>query len=104
MTNQKLITICIATYNRSKTVACLVQELLDFELNDQIEKREERVLDAGTEVENKLDHLNEASKDKKAVENLRERKFSEHRVLEKRVERKQTDEIANRVNLTRGDN
>ena len=37
MTNQKLITICIATYNRSKTVACLVQELLDFELNDQIE-------------------------------------------------------------------
>ena len=37
MTNQKLITICIATYNRSKTVARLVQELLDFELNDQIE-------------------------------------------------------------------
>jgi glycosyltransferase involved in cell wall biosynthesis len=37
MTNQKLITVCIATYNRSKTVARLVQELLDFELNDQIE-------------------------------------------------------------------
>ena len=37
MTNQKLITICITTYNRSKTVARLVQELLDFELNDQIE-------------------------------------------------------------------
>jgi len=37
MTNQKLITICIPTYNRSKIVASLVQELLDFELNDQIE-------------------------------------------------------------------
>ena len=37
MTNQKFITICIATYNRSKTVARLVQELLNFELNDQIE-------------------------------------------------------------------
>ena len=37
MTNQKLITICIATYNRSKIVTHLVQELLDFELNDQIE-------------------------------------------------------------------
>ena len=37
MTNQKLITICIPTYNRSKTVTHLVQELLDFELNDQIE-------------------------------------------------------------------
>ena len=37
MTNQKLITICIATYNRSKIVARLVQELLNFELNDQIE-------------------------------------------------------------------
>ena len=44
------------------------------------------------------------STDKKAVEKLRERKFSEHRILEKRVERKQTDEIANRVNLTKGDN
>ena len=46
----------------------------------------------------------EASRDKKAVEKLRERKFSEHKVLEKRIDRKQTDEIANRVNLTKGDN
>ncbi|MDA9917544.1 glycosyltransferase [Gammaproteobacteria bacterium] len=37
MINNKLVTVCIATYNRSETVCCLVQELLDFELNDQIE-------------------------------------------------------------------
>ena len=37
MTNQKLITICIATYNRSKIVTKLVKELLSFELNDEIE-------------------------------------------------------------------
>jgi len=37
MTNQKLITICVPTYNRAKNVVGLVQELLDFELNDQIE-------------------------------------------------------------------
>ena len=75
-----------------------------LQLNDQIEKGEDRVLDADTKVEENLGHLNEASKDKKAVEKLRERKFSEDRVIEKRVERKQTDEIANRVNLTKGDN
>jgi len=37
MTNQKLITICVPTYHRAKNVVGLVQELLDFELNDQIE-------------------------------------------------------------------
>jgi len=37
MTNQKLITICVPTYYRAKNVVGLVQELLDFELNDQIE-------------------------------------------------------------------
>ena len=37
MTNQKIITICIATYNRSKIVTQLVKEILSFELNDQIE-------------------------------------------------------------------
>ena len=58
-------------------------------------------MDAGTEVENKLNHLKEASKDKKAVEKLRERKLGEHKILEKRVERKKTDEIANRSDLTK---
>ena len=72
-----------------------------LQLNDQIDKGEERVLDAGTEVENKLDHLNEASKDKKAVEKLRDRKLGEHKILEKKVERKKTDEIANRSDLTK---
>lgn len=68
-----------------------------FQLNDQLEKGTARVLDANTEVENKLDNLNEASKDKKAVEKLRDRKLSEHKMLEKKVERKKTDEIANRT-------
>ena len=72
-----------------------------LQLNDQIDKGEERVLDAGTEVENKLDHLNEASKDKKAVEKLRDRKLGEHKILKKKVERKKTDEIANRSDLTK---
>ena len=68
-----------------------------FQLNDQLEKGTARVLDANTEVENKLDNLNEASKDKKAVEKLRERKLSEHKILNKKVEIKKTDEIANRT-------
>jgi len=68
-----------------------------FQLNDQLEKGTARVLDANTEVENKLDNLNEASKDKKAVEKLRERKLSEHKILKKKVEIKKTDEIANRT-------
>ena len=72
-----------------------------LQLNDQIDKGEERVLDAGTEVENKLDHLNEASQDKKAVEKLRDRKLGEHKILEKKVERKKADEIANRSDLTK---
>ena len=72
-----------------------------LQLNDQIDKGEERVLDAGTEVENKLDHLNEASKDKKAVEKLRDRKLGEHKILEKKIERKKADEIANRSDLTK---
>ena len=71
-----------------------------LQLNDLIEKGEERVLDADTEVENKLDHLKKASREKKSVEKLRERKLGEHKTLEKREERKQTDEIANRSNLT----
>jgi len=69
-----------------------------FQLNDQIEKGAAKVLDADTEVDNKLDNLNEASKDKKAVEKLRERKLSEHKIFKKKVERKKTDEIANRNN------
>jgi len=69
-----------------------------FQLNDQIEKGTAKVLDADTEVDNKLDNLNEASKDKKAVEKLRERKLSEHKIFKKKVERKKTDEIANRSN------
>ena len=72
-----------------------------LQLNAQIEKGEERVLDADTEVENKLEHLIEASKNKKVVEKLRERKLGEHKILEKKVERKKTDEIANRSDLTK---
>ena len=37
MTQQKLITICIATFNRSEIVTRLVKELLSFELNNDIE-------------------------------------------------------------------
>ena len=69
-----------------------------FQLNDQLEKGTARVLDADTEVENKLGNLNEASKDKKAVEKLRERRLSEHKILKRKIERKKTDEIANRTN------
>ncbi len=63
MTNQKLITICIPTYNRSKTVTRLIQELLDFELNDQIEIL---VLDDGSqdntfEELSKFSHYNNVS-------------------------------------------
>jgi len=67
-----------------------------LQLNDQLEKGAARVLDADTEVDNKLDNLNEASKNKKAVEKLRERKLREHNIMKKKVERKTTDEIANR--------
>ena len=74
------------------------------QLNEQIEKGENRVTEAETEVEENLDHLTEASKDKKAVEKLRERKLSEHKILAKRSERKQTDEIANRNNQNKREN
>ena len=37
MSNSKLLTVCIASYNRSATVEKLIQEIIDFELNDQIE-------------------------------------------------------------------
>ena len=35
--NSKLVTLCIATFNRSHIVAQLIQEILDFNLNDKIE-------------------------------------------------------------------
>jgi len=35
--SSKLVTICIATFNRSSRVAQLIQEILDFNLNDKIE-------------------------------------------------------------------
>lgn len=37
MSNQKLITICIATYNRSEKVTNLIKSLLSFDLNNEIE-------------------------------------------------------------------
>jgi glycosyltransferase involved in cell wall biosynthesis len=37
MSNQKLLTICIATYNRSEIVTNLIKTLLGFELNNEIE-------------------------------------------------------------------
>ena len=74
------------------------------QLNEQIEKGENRVTEAETEIKENLNHLTEASKDKKAVEKLRERKLSEHKILEKRSERKQTDEIANRNNQNKREN
>ena len=37
MSNQKLLTICIATYNRSEIVTNLIKSLLSFELNNEIE-------------------------------------------------------------------
>jgi glycosyltransferase involved in cell wall biosynthesis len=37
MSNQKLITICIGTYNRSEIVTNLIKSLLSFELNNEIE-------------------------------------------------------------------
>ena len=35
--NSKLLTLCIATFKRSHIVAQLIQEILDFNLNDKIE-------------------------------------------------------------------
>jgi len=35
--NSKLVTICIATFNRSSRVSQLIQELLEYDLNDKIE-------------------------------------------------------------------
>jgi glycosyltransferase involved in cell wall biosynthesis len=37
MSTQKLITICIGTYNRSEIVTNLIKSLLSFELNNEIE-------------------------------------------------------------------
>ena len=37
MASQKLITVCIATFNRAEIVSKLIQELLDFDLNEKIE-------------------------------------------------------------------
>ena len=37
MSNPKLLTVCIASYNRSATIKKLIQEIIDFGLNDQIE-------------------------------------------------------------------
>ncbi len=37
MPNSKLLTICIASYNRSAIIKKLIKEIIDFELNDQIE-------------------------------------------------------------------
>ena len=37
MLNQKLLSICIASFNRAKAIENLIQEIIDFDLNDQIE-------------------------------------------------------------------
>ena len=37
MPKKKLLSICIASFNRAKAIENLIQEILDFDLNDQIE-------------------------------------------------------------------
>ena len=37
MLNQKLLSICIASFNRAKAIENLIQEIIDFDLNGQIE-------------------------------------------------------------------
>lgn len=75
-----------------------------LQLDDQIEDVEKRVLEAETEVKENLDQLSNASKDKKAVEKILERRAKEHKTLEKKLEMKKIDEVASRGNLNRGEN
>jgi len=75
-----------------------------LQLDDQIEDVEKRVLEAETEVKENLDELSNASKDKKAVEKLLERRAKERKTLEKKMEMKKIDEIAIRGDLNRGEN
>jgi len=75
-----------------------------LQLDDQIEDVEKRVLEAETEVKESLDELSNASKDKKAVEKLLERRAKERKTLEKKMEMKKIDEIAIRGDLNRGEN
>jgi flagellar FliJ protein len=66
------------------------------QINKEIEGEEHQINVAEKEIENRLGKLKSASKDKKAVEKLKERKFDEHKKNIKRYDRKKTDEIANR--------
>ncbi len=72
------------------------------QLNNEIEKSENRIKDADKEVDKKLIDLKEASIEKKAVEKLREKKLMEHKTQLKKGERKQIDEIANRAHKIKG--
>ena len=72
------------------------------QLNNEIEKSENRIKDADKEVDKKLIDLKEASIEKKAVEKLREKKLMEHKTQLKKGERKQIDEIANRTHKIKG--
>ena len=67
------------------------------QLNNEIEKSENRIKDADKEVDKKLIDLKEASIEKKAVE-----KLMEHKTQLKKGERKQIDEIANRAHKIKG--
>tara|TARA_B100001123_G_C15345850_1_gene1037105 strand:+ start:14170 stop:14619 length:450 start_codon:yes stop_codon:yes gene_type:complete len=75
-----------------------------LQLDDQIDDVEKRVLEAKTEVKENLDQLSNASKDKKAVEKLLERRVKERKTLEKKLEMKKIDEIAIRRDLNKGEN
>ena len=72
------------------------------QLNNDIEKSENKIKDADKEVDEKLTDLKEASIDKKAVEKLRERKLIEHKAQLKKGEKKQIDDIANRTHKLKG--
>jgi len=66
------------------------------QINEDIEGEEHQINVAEKEIENRLGKLKSASKEKKAVEKLKERKFDEHKKNMKKLDRKKTDEIANR--------
>jgi len=67
------------------------------QLNNHIEDQNEKVQHSDEAVKEDLEKLNEAVKEKKVVEKLKEKHFEEHKKTKNQEINKQQDEIAIRV-------
>ena len=66
---------------------------------ESIERKRDEIKDTEQEVEEKRQHLLEATKDRKALEKLKEKHTLEQRITAKKTEQSFMDEIALRKGL-----